>query len=88
MTPDRPDPRAYWRANLRLVLTLLAIWATVSFGGSILFIEQLNAFTIGSVPLGFWLAQQGSIYVFVVLIFVYAWRMDALDRKHGVDEER
>jgi len=78
--------RGYWRANLRLIAVLLAIWATVSFGCGILFVEQLNRFHIGKLPLGFWFAQQGAIYVFVVLIFVYAWLMDRLDRKHGVAE--
>ncbi|MCG8407835.1 MAG: DUF4212 domain-containing protein [Phycisphaerales bacterium] len=81
-----PDKRAYWRANLRLIVALLAIWALVSYGFGILFVERLNAWQIGELPFGFWFAQQGSIYVFVVLIFVYAWRMDRLDRKHGVDE--
>jgi putative solute:sodium symporter small subunit len=75
--------RAYWRANLRLIFVLLAIWATVSIGCGILFVETLNRFYIGEVPLGFWFAQQGSIYTFVVLIFVYAWMMDRLDRRYG-----
>ncbi len=74
--------REYWRANRRLIAVLLVIWAVVSFGCSILFVEQLNRFTIGSLPLGFWFAQQGSIYVFIVLIFVYAIGMDRLDRKY------
>jgi putative solute:sodium symporter small subunit len=78
--------RAYWRANVRLIGILLACWAAVSYGCGILFVEQLNRFTIGHLPLGFWFAQQGSIYLFVVLIFVYAWVMDRLDRKHGLAE--
>lgn len=78
--------RRYWRANVRLIVILLSIWAGTSYGCSILFVEQLNRFTIGKVPLGFWFAQQGSIYVFVVLIFVYAWLMDRMDRKYGVAE--
>lgn len=65
---------------------LLSIWAFVSFGCSLIFAEWLNQFKIGKLPLGFWMAQQGAIYVFVVLIFVYAWGMDRLDRKHGVNE--
>ena len=77
---------AYWRANLRLIGVLLAIWALVSLGCGVLLVERLNAYSIGAVPLGFWFAQQGSIYVFVVLIFVYAWRMDVLDRRFGVGE--
>jgi putative solute:sodium symporter small subunit len=85
--PAKPmDAQSYWRANLRLIAVLLSIWAAVSFGCSILFIEQLNKVNIGQLPLGFWFAQQGSIYVFVVLIFVYAWRMDKLDKKYGVTE--
>ena len=80
------DHRAYWRANLRLIGVLLTIWALVSFVFGILLVEQLNAWKIGDLPLGFWFAQQGAIYVFVLLIFTYAWRMDKLDRKYGVDE--
>ena len=82
----RPQLGAYWRANLRLIITLLSIWALVSYVFGILLVESLNAWKIGRLPLGFWFAQQGSIYVFVILIFVYAWRMDRLDRKHGVGE--
>jgi putative solute:sodium symporter small subunit len=78
--------RDYWRANVRLIVLLLTIWAVVSFGCGILFVESLNRFSVGNLPLGFWFAQQGSIYVFVILIFVYAWRMDRLDRKYGVAE--
>ena len=78
--------RAYWRANIRLILTLLTIWAVVSIGFGILLIEPMNRVHIGKLPLGFWFSQQGSIYVFVVLIFVYAWRMDRLDRKHGLGD--
>ncbi len=80
------DRDAYWRANLRLIVVLLAIWALVSFVFGILLVEELNTWKIGRLPLGFWFAQQGSIYVFVALIFFYAWRMDRLDRRHGVDE--
>lgn len=78
--------RAYWRANIRLITVLLAIWAIVSLGCGILFVEQLNRFRLGSLPLGFWFAQQGAEYTFVVLIFVYAWAMDRLDRRYGVGE--
>lgn len=87
-TPDR-SPGAYWRANLRLVGALLVVWATVSYGFGIVFAEPLNAITIPgtSFPLGFWFAQQGSIYVFVVLIFVYVVRMNALDREFDVGED-
>ena len=78
--------RAYWRANLRLIGVLLSIWAVVSYGGSILLVDVLNHASIGQLPLGFWFAQQGSIYTFVVLILVYAWRMQVLDRRYGVEE--
>ena len=79
--------KAYWRANLRLMAWLLAIWFVVSYGCGILFVEQLNTITFGGFKLGFWFAQQGSIYVFVVLIFVYVKKMNQLDRKFGVEEE-
>jgi putative solute:sodium symporter small subunit len=78
---------AYWQANLRLLSILLVIWFLVSFVLGILLAQPLNAFSIGGYPLGFWFAQQGSIYTFIVLIFVYAWRMNALDRKFDVHEE-
>lgn len=75
--------QAYWRANTQLIRTLLIIWAMVSLGLGILLVQPLNALKLGNVPLGFWIAQQGSIFVFVVLIFVYARRMDQLDRKYN-----
>jgi putative solute:sodium symporter small subunit len=78
--------QAYWRANRALILVLLGVWALVSLGFGILLIEPLNKVRFFGVPLGFWFAQQGSIYVFVALIFIYAWRMDRLDRKHDVHE--
>ncbi|MCH8203917.1 MAG: DUF4212 domain-containing protein [Candidatus Hydrogenedentes bacterium] len=78
--------QAYWRANNRLILGLLVVWAAVSYGCGILFVEFLNRFTFFGLPFGFWIAHQGAIYVFVVLIFVYAWRMDKLDKKFHVDE--
>lgn len=78
---------AYWQANIRLLTVLLVIWFVVSFVLGILLAEPLNAFSIGGYPLGFWFAQQGSIYTFIVLIFFYAWRMNALDRKFDVHEE-
>ena len=77
---------AYWKANVRLMITLLIIWALVSFGFGIVLRPLLAGIPIGGTDLGFWFAQQGSIYVFVVLILVYAWRMDRLDRKYGVQE--
>ena len=78
---------AYWRANLRLVGFCLAIWFVCSFGFGILLVEQLNTIRFGGFQLGFWFAQQGSIYIFVLLIFFYAWRMNQLDRKFGVNED-
>ena len=77
----------YWKANLRLVAILLVIWFVVSYGFGIILAEPLNAIRIGGVGLGFWFAQQGSIYTFVVLIFVYAHQMNKLDRKFGVSED-
>lgn len=81
--------RAYWRANLRLLGGLLSIWFLVSYGFGILFVDELNQIRIPGTgfPLGFWFAQQGSIYVFVMLIFVYVWRMNRLDTRFGVDED-
>ncbi|WP_018936833.1 DUF4212 domain-containing protein [Thioalkalivibrio sp. ALJ24] len=78
---------AYWKANLRLLAICLGIWFFVSFVLGILLAAPLNNFYLGGYPLGFWFAQQGSIYTFIVLIFVYAWRMNVLDRKFNVDEE-
>jgi len=78
---------AYWQANLRLMLVLLAIWFSVSFLAGIIFVDFLNQFRLFGYKLGFWFSQQGSIYFFIVLIFVYAWRMNALDKKFGVEEE-
>jgi putative solute:sodium symporter small subunit len=72
----------HWDASKRLVLILMLIWGFVSLGCSILFVEQLNQFHIGRLPLGFWFAQQGSIVIFVVLIFVFARGMDKIDRGH------
>lgn len=80
------EAKAYWRANVRLLLSLLVVWFAVSFGAGILFADTLNNFTFLGFPLGFWFAQQGSIYVFVVLIFIYTHRMKQIEREHGVDE--
>ncbi|MGS2719178.1 DUF4212 domain-containing protein [Paraglaciecola aestuariivivens] len=81
------DKKAYWRANLRLLLTLLSIWFLVSFGCGILLVEQLNTIQFFGFKLGFWFAQQGAIYVFVLLIFIYMHKMNQLDKKFGVHEE-
>ena len=81
------DNQDYWKANIRLMLVLLAIWFTVSFGFGILLVEPLNSIPLFGFKLGFWFAQQGSIYVFVALIFVYVAKMKALDRKYDVHED-
>lgn len=77
----------YWQANIRLILGCLVVWFVVSFGFGILLVEPLNQFHLGGYKLGFWFAQQGSIYTFVILIFFYARRMNKLDKKYGVAEE-
>ena len=84
---DNLTPKDYWRANIRLVTVSLIIWAVVSFGFGILFRPLLSGITIGGTDLGFWFAQQGSILVFIAIIFFYAFRMNALDKKFGVDED-
>ena len=84
---DAHDRSAYWRANLRLVVFCMIIWALVSYVFGILLVEPLNAFQLGGYKLGFWFAQQGSIYVFVVLIFFYAAMMNGIDRKFDVHED-
>ena len=86
---SRARHEAYWRRNLRYLAVLLTIWFTVSYGFGILLAEPLNRFRIPGTgfPVGFWFAQQGSIYVFVVLIFVYVVLMNRLDREFGVSEE-
>ena len=75
--------RSYWRANTALIRNLLIVWAVVSLLCGILLVEPLNSLRLGGLPLGFWMAQQGSILVFVALIFIYAVQMDKLDRKHN-----
>ena len=83
---DAEKAQAYWKENIRTILALLAVWFVVSLGAGVLFINQLNAIEISGVKLGFWFAQQGSIYAFVVLIFVYVVKMRKIDEKYGVDE--
>ncbi|MEM9169445.1 MAG: DUF4212 domain-containing protein [Pseudomonadota bacterium] len=78
---------SYWAENIKLLLSLLVVWFAVSFGAGILFVEQLNTVNLGGYPLGFWFAQQGSIYVFVALIFFYAFRMHQIERRYGVDDD-
>ncbi len=77
---------AYWRANLRLIIILLAVWALVSYVLGIILAPALNNISLGNLPLGFWFAQQGSMFVFVILIFVYSYLMDKVDQEHDVQE--
>ena len=81
------DNQDYWKANIRLMLVLLAIWFTVSFGFGILLVEQLNQITFFGFKFGFWWAQQGSIYVFIGLIFYYTYKMKKIDRRFGVADD-
>ncbi|SFR17852.1 DUF4212 domain-containing protein [Poseidonocella sedimentorum] len=87
MSQDDGPNNAYWQANLRLIYISLAIWALVSFGFGIVLRPMLSGIALGGADIGFWFAQQGSILVFLALIFFYAWRMNRLDREHGVDED-
>ena len=86
MSDNKAKMKAYWKENLKYLAILLSIWFVVSYVFGILLVEQLNTIKIGGFKLGFWFAQQGSLYVFVVLIFVYMKWMNKLDKKYGVDE--
>lgn len=86
MSEKQKKATAYWKENVRYLFILLFIWFTVSFGAGILFKDALNTIKIGGFKLGFWFAQQGSIYVFVVLIFIYVRLMNKLDKKYGYNE--
>ncbi|WP_298480483.1 DUF4212 domain-containing protein [uncultured Maribacter sp.] len=86
MSNKNQKAKAYWKENIRFLIILLTIWFLVSFGAGILFRQELNNFHLGGFKLGFWFAQQGSIYVFVILIFVYVRLMNKLDKKYGYDE--
>lgn len=77
----------YWKKNLKYLMILLSIWFIVSYGCGILFADSLNSIKMGGFPLGFWFAQQGAIYVFVLLIFVYVRLMNKLDKEFDVDEK-
>lgn len=87
MEPEAPRSSRYWRANLKLAGALLAVWFVVSFGFGILLAEPLNQVRLFGFKLGFWWSQQGSIYAFIVLIFLYVGLMKRLDRKYGVSDE-
>lgn len=84
---SRESGAAYWSESLRLIMMCLVVWFVVSYGFGILLVDTLNTIQLGGFKLGFWFAQQGSIYVFVALIFFYAWRMNQIDREHGVEED-
>ena len=84
---DNEKKSEYWAKNLRLLFVLLSIWFIVSYGCGILFVDSLNYIRVGGFPLGFWFAQQGSIYVFVILIFIYVKSMNKLDKEFDVDEK-
>jgi len=79
--------KAYWQANVRLLIGCLAVWFVVSFGFGILFVDVLNQFNLGGYPLGFWFAQQGSIFSFIGIIFFYMWKMNKIDVEFDVDEK-
>lgn len=83
---EKKEAAHYWRANRRLIAVLLAIWAFVSLGAGILLVDVFDRVALGAVPFGFWMAQQGAIFVFVGLIFWYARAMDRIDRDHHADE--
>ena len=86
MTSDQANAAAYWKAHVRLITWSLIVWAAVSYGFAILLRPMLAGITVGGTDLGFWFAQQGSIITFVVIIFFYAWKMNRLDKKFGVEE--
>lgn len=80
---DQKKATAYWKENITYVLILLLIWFLVSYGAGILFKDFLDNYSLAGFPLGFWFAQQGSIYIFVILIFIYVYLMNRLDKKYG-----
>jgi putative solute:sodium symporter small subunit len=79
--------QAYWKKNLRIIMWCLIIWAVVSLGFGVILAPVLNNFQMGGYPLGFWFAHQGAIYIFIILIFFYAWRMNRLDKEYNLDEQ-
>lgn len=84
---DKKKLKKYWRTNLLYLLVLLIVWFGVSFGCGILFVDSLNEIRMGGFKLGFWFAQQGAIYGFVVIIFLYVILMNRLDKKYDLDEK-
>lgn len=87
MSDSNTQASAYWKENLSIIVKIMIVWFVVSFGFGILLVDELNAITLGGYKLGFWFAQQGSIYVFVVLIFYYAKKIEQLDEKYDVHED-
>lgn len=87
MNSQKKDVAEYWSRNLGIIVPCLVVWALVSLGAGIVFAPILNGIHLGGYPLGFWFAQQGAIYIFIILIFFYAWRMNKLDREFDVDEQ-
>tara|TARA_B100000674_G_scaffold458046_1_gene433911 strand:+ start:429 stop:698 length:270 start_codon:yes stop_codon:yes gene_type:complete len=85
--PSQEQAQRYWKANLRLMSSLIITWFLVSFGAGILWVDTLNQISWGGFKLGFWFAQQGSIYCFVILIFIYVVGSNRLERKYGVEED-
>lgn len=83
---DEQQARAYWQENIRTIMQLLVVWFLVSYGFGVLFVDLLDTIAIGGFKLGFWFAQQGSMYIFLILIFVYAKRMNTIDEKYDVNE--
>lgn len=83
---DEQQARAYWQENIRTIMQLLVVWFIVSYGCGVLFVDLLDTIAIGGFKLGFWFAQQGSMYIFLILIFVYAKRMNTIDEKYDVNE--
>ncbi|MGD2006167.1 MAG: DUF4212 domain-containing protein [Pseudomonadales bacterium] len=83
---DAQKAQAYWKENITTIMQLLAVWFVVSYGCGILFVDLLDTIQIAGFKLGFWFAQQGSMYVFMILIFIYAKRMNAIDEKYDVTE--
>ena len=86
-TTPSDNNKAYWTANISLLSKLLVVWFVVSFGCGIILVDWLDQFSLFGFKLGFWFAQQGAIYVFVALIFIYAWRMKVIDRQFGVSDD-
>lgn len=84
---NKLDNKAYWKTNIRYLVILMSLWFIFSFGCGILFKEQLDTIQIGGFGLGFWFAQQGAIYAFVILIFIYVMLMNRLDKKYSLDKD-